>query len=145
MLPGQLDKLKQWTNNTLKCLPLNSYLQFGGSSLSSNLYKSIQLKLSCPSSCSISSCGTVELFSASATVNLGNSSSPYSYGLTRHVFSVDSAPKYKISYQLDSTNMTSDNSVLPFSANAFSSSTSVGNVFTDILTSAGDSSTYITI
>jgi len=145
MLPGSINKLKQWTTTQLYCLPSNSYLQIGGSNTISDLYKNIQFRFACPSSCSASTCGAVEFYSASSTANLGNTSSPYSYYLTRNKFSVLSAPKSQISYQIDASNMTSDNSIFPFSLNSIKSGASLGNVVTDIPTTAGDTNTYVTL
>lgn len=144
MLPGKLGKLRQWTNNTLNCLSMNSYFHIGGSS-TSNIYNSIQFRFSCPSTCAASTCGTVEFFTASATPNLQNSSFAYSYGLTRNKFYISSTPISSISYQIDSANMTSDNSILPFSVNTQTISTSLGNVVTDISNAPGDLNTYLTI
>lgn len=145
MLNGKLGKLRQWTNNTLSCLPLNSSFQLGGSSSVSNLYKSIQFRVGCPSSCSASTCGTVDLFTASANVNLGNSSFPYSYELSKNKFSIYKDPKYQVSYQIDSNNLISDESVLPYSLKSESSSGLMGKVVNDVTATSGDLSNYITI
>jgi hypothetical protein len=145
MLPGKMGKLNQWTSAPLYCLPTNSYFQIGGSLKSSDLYKNIQYRFACPSNCSASTCGYVEFFSASSTVNLGNASSPYSYSLFRNRFSVLSAPKFQTSYQIDSSNMTTDNSILPFSLEHLSIGASLGDVITDIPLASGDNNNYVTV
>lgn len=145
MLPGKMGKIRQWTNNSLSCLPANSYFQIGGSNLTSDLYKNIQFRFACPSSCNVDTCGYVEFFSVSSTVNLGNSSSPYVYSLNRNRFSISKSPTSQTSYQIDSSNMTSDNSILPFSLNALSTGTSLGNIITDIPIANGDPNTWVTI
>lgn len=109
-------------------------------------YKNIQFKFSCSTSCNnVTSCGTVEFYSASSAINIGNFSEPYAYGLTRNQFTILTSPKNQISYQLDSYNMTSDSSIFPFSLNKITTGTSVGNVITDIPSTSGDKVTYITI
>ena len=55
------------------------------------------------------------------------------------------SPKYQTSYQIDSSNITSDNSLLPFSLSQLIVGTSVGNLISDISLAAGDTSTYVTI
>lgn len=146
MLPGKLSKIKQWTSSSLTCIPLNSYFHIGGANTISDFYKNIQFKFSCSSSCSnVTNCGTVEFYSASSAINLGNSSDPYAYGLTRHQFTILTSPKNQISYQLDSFNTTSDNSIFPFSLNKITTGTSVGNVITDLPSTSADKITYITI
>jgi len=58
---------------------------------------------------------------------------------------VEVAPKYQIYYSLDSANMTSDTSLLPFSLNKPTLSMSVGAIFNDLSTLPGDPKNYITI
>lgn len=147
MLPGNINKLKRWTNGSLNCLPLNSYFQLGGSSSVSTLYRSLQFKFTCPPGCntSLASCGSVEFYSASSAVNLNNASSPFAYGLTRHKFSISTSPTNQISYQIDSSNLTTDNSILPFNLNNDIFGAAVGSVVSDIASPSGDLSTYITV
>jgi len=58
MLPNGIAKLKQYTAQTLFCLPLNTYFEVGGANTLSSLYKSLRYNFSCPDSCS-SPCGQV--------------------------------------------------------------------------------------
>lgn len=59
MLPGKMGKVNQWSSGSLYCLPAKSYFQIGGSNTTSDLYKNIQYRFACPSSCSVSTCGYV--------------------------------------------------------------------------------------
>ncbi len=43
------------------------------------------------------------------------------------------------------SNITTDNSIFPFSLNSLRSAASLGNVITDIPTTAGDNNTYVTL
>ena len=60
LLPGNIQKIKQWNNNSLACLPLNQNYLLGGSTLFGNTERYINFKFTCPSACGITTnCGTV--------------------------------------------------------------------------------------
>jgi hypothetical protein len=87
----------------------------------------------------------VEFFATDSTLNSANTTDPYSFGLRRNRFTIMAAPKYQVSYLIDSSNMTTDASIWPFALPRPTVSASVGDIVTDISQPNGDGNTYITV
>jgi len=83
-LPGKLNKIFQWTLNTVLCLPLNQNYNIGGSTLVSGIERYFTFRFNCPSTCgTTTNCGTVEFFTENAQVNYENEDDLYEYYMDR--------------------------------------------------------------
>jgi hypothetical protein len=135
LLPGKLQKLAQWTRNSLQCLPLNQNLPLGGSTSNGGAEKYLSFKFTCPSACGMTTnCGTVEFFTQNAQVNADNADSVYSYYLDRRSFIVSNPTTYENVYELDFSSVETDEAVL-FSDVKVSSSLAGGRFHEDVPTS----------
>lgn len=111
MIPGGLSKIQQFTNNTLRCLPLNQDLNLGGSAAVTGSERSVIFHFTCPSTCS-GSCGTVELFTQNAKPNPDSKDEPMNYFIQRKAFLIQNPTTYENAYLLDEHILSKDDSLL---------------------------------
>jgi hypothetical protein len=123
---------------------MNRYYDFGGSNLTGKLYKNMQFSFTCPTNCS-NICGKVQFFTLNAHPNVYNSSSPFAFYLDLRTFSVQSNPTQQYLIKMDTVNITTDSSLLPFSIKNTVEGIQVGQFINDIAATAGSTSTMLII
>ena len=112
--------------------------------MTGKLYKNLQFTFTCPTSCS-NTCGKAQFFTLNAQPNLYNSSSPFAFYLDRRTFSVQSNPTQQNLIKMDTVNITTDSSLLPFSIKNAVQGIQVGQFVNDITATGGSTSTMLII